>query len=204
MRNQHGESKHTGKDEHTFYSITFNGHDRKREQPKWHFSISPKTVVCCPQLKMPRFIYFLFEESIQRGKQREQKMWKGRERGWCMTPKTACAPAPEWFCVYFSLLFLSYCLPLTVPILKPPRPWFCLHHLKKKKKRNISAFYLVIMSYLIFFCLPSKKKHCLFSFKVKVIRNGEEISRFLSLSQQVWNYIKSEACAVFLAKEAAH
>lgn len=57
---------------------------------------------------------------------------------------------------------------------------------------------MVIVSYKFFL------QHCLFSFKVKVIRNEEEVSCFLSLSQLVWNYIKSEACAVFLAREAAH
>jgi hypothetical protein len=59
------------------------------------------------------------------------------------------------------------------------------------------------MVIVIFFCLPGRQ-HCLFSFKVKVIRNGEEISRFLSLSQQVWNYIKAETGTVFLAMNAAH
>jgi len=62
---------------------------------------------------------------------------------------------------------------------------------------------MVIVSYKIFFCLSSGEAAMSILSKVKVIRNEEEVC-FLSLSQLVWNYINSEACAVFLAREAAH
>lgn len=65
-------------------------------------------------------------------------------------------------------------------------------------------FCLVMVSYIISPASPLGRQQHLFPFKVKVSRNEEEMSRVPSLSQLVWNYMKSEAPAVFLARETAH
>lgn len=129
-------------------------------------------------------------------------MSKGRKTGRYIRSKESMYTTSNMTFFFFLTVF-SIPSSQTDKIVKPSGP-YTLPSPSKEEKKHTCFFYLVIIAYVIVFCLPCEEEHCLFYLKVKVIRNGVEISHFLSLSQQVWNYMKSETCVVFLAREATH